>query len=233
MADTKNWTWVLERRCPDCGFDARALDRADIAGATRAGGRALRRAALAGDGGVYRPPGPGDLVGVGVRRPCARCVRGHARPAPAHVGARTIPPSPTGTRTPPPSTSTTRPSNRRGSRPTWWPPPQVLADAYAAVADDQWARRGLRSDGSSVHRRVARPLHGARPRPPRLGRRAGLRSARLTLPRHLRRHPFRSVPAALAASAGLVSRCGLVLSRSVSASGRVRRRWVRVGRGRC
>ncbi|MFM8867163.1 MAG: DinB family protein [Ilumatobacteraceae bacterium] len=20
--DTKNWTWVLERRCPDCGFDA-------------------------------------------------------------------------------------------------------------------------------------------------------------------------------------------------------------------
>ena len=26
---------------------------------------------------------------------------------------------------------------------------QVLADAYAAVADDQWARRGLRSDGSA------------------------------------------------------------------------------------
>jgi hypothetical protein len=22
--DTKDWTWVLHRRCPDCGFDARA-----------------------------------------------------------------------------------------------------------------------------------------------------------------------------------------------------------------
>ncbi|PVY29285.1 hypothetical protein C7458_10631 [Williamsia muralis] len=21
VPDTKNWTWVLERPCPDCGFD--------------------------------------------------------------------------------------------------------------------------------------------------------------------------------------------------------------------
>jgi len=27
MADTKNWTWVLERRCPECGFEAGALAR--------------------------------------------------------------------------------------------------------------------------------------------------------------------------------------------------------------
>jgi hypothetical protein len=25
--DTKDWTWVLERACPECGFDARAFDR--------------------------------------------------------------------------------------------------------------------------------------------------------------------------------------------------------------
>lgn len=24
--DTKNWTWVLERRCPDCGFDAGSFE---------------------------------------------------------------------------------------------------------------------------------------------------------------------------------------------------------------
>lgn len=24
--DMKNWTWVLERRCPDCGFDAASVD---------------------------------------------------------------------------------------------------------------------------------------------------------------------------------------------------------------
>ncbi len=25
--DTKNWTWVLERQCPECGFDAAAFAR--------------------------------------------------------------------------------------------------------------------------------------------------------------------------------------------------------------
>ena len=30
-ADDKDWTWVLERRCPECGFDAAAL-RLDLAG---------------------------------------------------------------------------------------------------------------------------------------------------------------------------------------------------------
>ena len=28
--DTKDWTWVLERPCPECGFDAVDLDRADL-----------------------------------------------------------------------------------------------------------------------------------------------------------------------------------------------------------
>jgi hypothetical protein len=28
--DTKDWTWVLERPCPDCGFDPRAQDLADL-----------------------------------------------------------------------------------------------------------------------------------------------------------------------------------------------------------
>lgn len=28
--DTKDWTWVVERRCPECGFDASALDPAQV-----------------------------------------------------------------------------------------------------------------------------------------------------------------------------------------------------------
>jgi hypothetical protein len=28
--DTKNWTWVLERACPECGFDTRSVAREDI-----------------------------------------------------------------------------------------------------------------------------------------------------------------------------------------------------------
>ena len=33
--DDKDWTWVLQRPCPECGFDARALQPADIGGRTR------------------------------------------------------------------------------------------------------------------------------------------------------------------------------------------------------
>ena len=33
--DTKNWTWVLERPCPECGFDAASVDAADVAARLR------------------------------------------------------------------------------------------------------------------------------------------------------------------------------------------------------
>jgi len=28
--DTKNWTWVIERPCPECGFDASTFDATDV-----------------------------------------------------------------------------------------------------------------------------------------------------------------------------------------------------------
>ena len=28
--DTKNWTWVLDRPCPECGLDTRTIVRADV-----------------------------------------------------------------------------------------------------------------------------------------------------------------------------------------------------------
>ena len=31
--DTKNWTWVIERPCPECGYDARDHEDGGIAGA--------------------------------------------------------------------------------------------------------------------------------------------------------------------------------------------------------
>jgi len=33
--DHKDWTWVLERPCPDCGLDTRAVDPAEVAGMVR------------------------------------------------------------------------------------------------------------------------------------------------------------------------------------------------------
>jgi hypothetical protein len=33
--DTKDWTWILERPCPDCGFDASTIERAALGAAFR------------------------------------------------------------------------------------------------------------------------------------------------------------------------------------------------------
>jgi len=34
--DTKDWTWVVERDCPECGFDSITLQPADVAALVRA-----------------------------------------------------------------------------------------------------------------------------------------------------------------------------------------------------
>jgi hypothetical protein len=31
IPDTKNWTWVIEKPCPECGFDASSFDATDVA----------------------------------------------------------------------------------------------------------------------------------------------------------------------------------------------------------
>jgi hypothetical protein len=40
VPDTKSWTWVLERACPDCGFDTSTFPREDV-------GRLIRENAAA------------------------------------------------------------------------------------------------------------------------------------------------------------------------------------------
>jgi hypothetical protein len=34
--DTKNWTWVIEKPCPECGFDASTFEATDVAALVRA-----------------------------------------------------------------------------------------------------------------------------------------------------------------------------------------------------
>jgi hypothetical protein len=57
VPDAKDWTWVLERPCPDCGLDTRTLARADVPGLLRANAQAWP-AVLAAPG-ARRRPGPG------------------------------------------------------------------------------------------------------------------------------------------------------------------------------
>ncbi len=52
--DLKDWTWVLERPCPDCGFDAPALDLARLPQAIEDNG-ALWQVVLGTDDAAVRP----------------------------------------------------------------------------------------------------------------------------------------------------------------------------------
>ena len=36
VPDTKNWTWVLDERCPECGYDSAAVGLGDVPGLVRA-----------------------------------------------------------------------------------------------------------------------------------------------------------------------------------------------------
>ena len=57
VPDTKDWTWVLERPCPDCGLDTRSFPRDAVPGMIRANAAAWRDV-LAGPGDVRRRPTP-------------------------------------------------------------------------------------------------------------------------------------------------------------------------------
>jgi hypothetical protein len=43
VPDTKDWTWVLQRPCPDCGFDTRSVGATDVAALSRQQGDIWRR----------------------------------------------------------------------------------------------------------------------------------------------------------------------------------------------
>ncbi|MFE7524807.1 DinB family protein [Kitasatospora sp. NPDC057542] len=59
VPDTKDWTWVLERPCPDCGLDTPKVVREDVAGMVRANAEGWLTV-LAGDAdGLRGRPAPG------------------------------------------------------------------------------------------------------------------------------------------------------------------------------
>ena len=56
--DTKDWTWVLRRPCPECGLDTQSFPREAIAGMIRVNA-ASWQGLLAGPGDLRRRPSPG------------------------------------------------------------------------------------------------------------------------------------------------------------------------------
>ena len=55
--DTKDWTWTLDRPCPDCCFDATAVRRDEVPELTRRYAAAVREALLRPDATTRPQPG--------------------------------------------------------------------------------------------------------------------------------------------------------------------------------
>lgn len=56
--DTKNWTWVLNEACPECGFDGSTVEPSDVAAQVRANAAAWRNVLNRGERVGQRPPTP-------------------------------------------------------------------------------------------------------------------------------------------------------------------------------
>lgn len=56
LPDTKDWTWVVERPCPQCGFDAATFAEREVAGLVRDNAAAWPDV-LARPGAMVRPDG--------------------------------------------------------------------------------------------------------------------------------------------------------------------------------
>lgn len=142
--DTKDWTWVVEHPCPECGFDPNGQDVTDLPRAIRA--NAALWFALLGDPEVSRRPAGGvwspleyachvrDVHKVFFDR--VETVLTRVRPQFANwdqdetaILDRYADQDP----------NSVAPSLLRAA--------YAVADLYAAISDQDWHRQGFRSDG--------------------------------------------------------------------------------------
>ena len=53
VPDDKDWTWVLERPCPECGFDARTFPAEQVGAQARANAATWQRTGFRSDGAPF------------------------------------------------------------------------------------------------------------------------------------------------------------------------------------
>jgi hypothetical protein len=143
--ETKDWTWVLDRPCPECGFDAAALDRRTLGDRIRAGIPTWTAVLGLPDAAVRPEP----LTWSPLEYACH--VRDVHRIFVERVGLMLAEDAPTFANWDQDETAVT---DRYGEQ----DPGTVAADLalaaeaiaaiYDAVPDDAWQRRGIRSNGS-------------------------------------------------------------------------------------
>ena len=147
VPDTKDWTWVLQRRCPECGFETESFGLAELPGMIRANAAAWHEVLDPGSPGVAARPAPGTWspleYGCHVRDVCrlydyrlslmlteddplypnwdqdeTAVAERYGEQDPAVVSAELTEAA------------------------------EAIAASFASVRDDQWSRKGRRSDGA-------------------------------------------------------------------------------------
>ncbi|MFF1902557.1 DinB family protein [Kitasatospora sp. NPDC058218] len=147
VPDTKDWTWVLERACPDCGLDSAAVDRDAVPGLIRANADAWV-AVLGGDEDALRRR-PRPEVWSDLEYAC------HVRDVFRLFHVRlNLMLDQDGPDFPNWDQDETAVAERYGEqRPSAVAADlaeagRILADAFERVAGEQWQRTGNRSDGA-------------------------------------------------------------------------------------
>lgn len=144
--DTKDWTWVLERPCPDCGFDTQAFPRDRLPRLLMDNAEQWREL-LAGPGDLRSRPRPD--VWSPLEYGCH--VRDAYRVYLERLELMLTQDSPD---FPNWDQDATAVSDRYGEQDPavvseeLADAARVLADGFAAVTGDQWQRTGSRSDGA-------------------------------------------------------------------------------------
>ena len=228
--DTKDWTWVLDRPCPECGFDAPGLDRARIPQAIR-DNATLWEVVLGTDDAAVRPSAH---VWSPLEYAC------HVRDVHRLFDERLA----LMLREDAPAASTNWDQDAAavdddylGQDPAEVAPAVVaaadaVAGRYASVTGDQWQRSRPAQRRHHLHRRHLRPLPPPRRRPPRPRRlphhQAGhghlLRRVGRGLPRP-RAHPVSARPSPRSTGSSRPCRRARGCSRSAVARDATRRPW--------
>ena len=143
--DTKDWTWVLDEPCPECGYDASTVAVADLAHRIRA--NAVVWLALMGEPDVTVRPEPG------VWSPLEYACHVHDVHQLFHERLDPMitehePQFPNWDQD---ATALERRYDQQVPAivgPTLVATAYAVGDVYASVPDDDWGRKGIRSDGS-------------------------------------------------------------------------------------
>ena len=147
VPDDKDWTWVLERRCPDCGFDTQAVDRDELADRIAATSDAWRAILERPD--VGRRPDESTWSPLEYACHVRDVHRVYAGRVATDARRGRSPLRRTGTRTPPRSRTTTPQQDPATVADELAAAGATLGDLFAGVEGEGWQRTGRRSDGAS------------------------------------------------------------------------------------